>query len=132
MDKDEKYDRIHAGDGGIDIVSFLPLDHASHIPFALGQCACSYKEWVNKQHSISHDIWSARIAPIAPFWRYMYVPFSCHNASDQFENLTDIDTCLIDRSRILKILDLHDELFSKMKDLNIEGFIDNKGSFIHI
>ena len=123
MDKDEKYDRIHAGDAGLDIVSFLKLDNASHIPLALGQCACSYDEWMDKQSSIDNDTWSTRIDPLAPFWRYMYVPFFCHDASGRLENLTEIHTCLIDRQRILNIFDLHNELFTETSILNIMDLI---------
>lgn len=123
LDRDRKYDRIYAGDAGLDIVSFLKLDNASHIPLALGQCACSYEEWINKQSSIDCDTWSARIDPLAPFWRYMYVPFFCHDASGRLENLTEIHTCLIDRQRILNIFELHNELFTETAILNIENLI---------
>lgn len=123
MDRDGKYERIHAGDAGLDIVSFFKLDNASHIPLALGQCACSYDEWINKQSSINRDTWSARIDPLAPFWRYMYVPFFCHDASGRLENPTEINTCLIDRQRILNILELHNELFAETVGLNIPDLI---------
>lgn len=65
MDADKRYDRIKAGDAGLDIVSFLKLDEASHIPVALAQCTCSYDEWINKQESINSDTWRTRIDPIA-------------------------------------------------------------------
>ena len=123
MDSDEKYDRIKAGDAGLDIVSFLKLDEASHIPVALAQCTCSYDEWINKQGSINSDTWRARIDPIAPFWRYMYVPFFCHNASGKFEQPTEIHTCLIDRQRIINLLDLHPELFEQLESLKIRELI---------
>lgn len=123
MDRDEKYDRIHAGDAGLDIVSFLKLDNASHIPLALGQCTCSYDEWMSKQSSIDRDTWSTRIEPLAPFWRYMYVPFFCHDACGRLENLTEIHTCLIDRQRILNIFDLHNELFTETAILNIKDLL---------
>ncbi len=123
MDRDARYDRTHAGDAGLDIVSFLKLDNASHIPLALGQCACSYDEWMNKQSSIDRDTWIARIEPLAPFWRYMYVPFFCHDASGRLENLTEIYTCLIDRQRILNIFELHNELFTETAILNIKDLI---------
>lgn len=123
MDTDKKYDRINAGDAGLDIVSFLKLDDASHIPLALGQCTCSYDEWINKQESINRDTWRARIDPLAPFWRYMYVPFFCHNASGRFEQPTEIHTCLIDRQRILNLLDSHNELFCEMDSLEIKELI---------
>ena len=125
MDADKRYDRIKAGDAGLDIVSFLKLDEASHIPVALAQCTCSYDEWINKQESINSDTWRTRIDPIAPFWRYMYVPFYCHNASGKFEQLTDIHTCLIDRQRILCLLDLHHELFEQLESLQLQVLINN-------
>ena len=52
MDANKRYDRIKAGDAGLDIVSFLKLDEASHIPVALAQCTCSYDEWINKQRYV--------------------------------------------------------------------------------
>lgn len=123
MDSNKKYDLIHAGDAGLDIVSFLKLDDASHIPFALGQCTCSYDEWINKQFSIDRETWSARIDPLAPFWRYMYIPFFNHDASGRLENPTQVYTCLIDRQRILKIIDLHNELLVETAPLNIKDLI---------
>ncbi|WP_424150919.1 hypothetical protein [Selenomonas noxia] len=107
FDQDGKYDHISGGDGGLDVVSFIPLDEASHIPCAFGQCTCSYDSWKNKQVTISRDNWCARIDPLPPFIQYMYVPFFCRHASGQFENPSDIRTCLIDRGRILKLLEIN-------------------------
>ena len=73
MDNDEKYDRINAGDGGLDIVSFLKLDGASHIPFAFGQCTCSYDDWIFKQTSLDTQSWRNKIGPLASFWKFMFV-----------------------------------------------------------
>ena len=102
-----------------------PSDAFIDIPVALAQCTCSYDEWINKQESINSDTWRTRIDPIAPFWRYMYVPFYCHNASGKFEQLTDIHTCLIDRQRILCLLDLHHELFEQLESLQLQVLINN-------
>lgn len=55
----------------------------------------------------------------------MYVPFYCHNASGKFEQLTDIHTCLIDRQRILCLLDLHHELFEQLESLQLQVLINN-------
>ena len=123
MDADPKYDRIKAGDAGLDIVSFLKLDEASHIPVALGQCTCSYDKWIEKQESINWDTWRARIDPLAPFWRFMYVPFFCRTASGMFEQPSEIHTCLIDRQRILALLDSHKELFRETDSLKIKKII---------
>lgn len=124
MDRDDYYDRVNAGDDGLDIVSFLKLDNASHIPFALAQCTCSYDEWVNKQKSIDSASWRARFDSLAPFWEFMYVPFFYRNASGRFEQSTKVYTCLIDRERILNILELHNELFHELEFLNIENLIE--------
>lgn len=123
LDENKRYDRIHAGDAGIDLVSFLRLDFASYIPFALGQCTCSYDEWIDKQISINLDTWHARMEPLAPFWQFMYVPFSCHNVLNRFEQASEIHTCLIDRQRILHILKSHDYLIHEMESFNLNELI---------
>lgn len=102
FDDDPQFD-VPAGDGGIDLVSFLALDEAPFIPLAFGQCACSYDDWVDKQTSISYDRWRSRFSYLAPFLQYMFVPFYCRRADGTFEHPADISTCLIDRHRILKI-----------------------------
>ena len=119
IDQDERYDRIRGGDGGLDIVSFLKLDDSSHIPFAFAQCTCSYDEWIDKQKAVGYDVWSTRIAPLAPFWSCMFVPFFCQNASGRFENATEIHTCVIDRKRILNLLNSNHKLFceTELKEL---------------
>ena len=63
--------------------------------------------------------------PIRKANPYMYVPFYCHNASGKFEQLTDIHTCLIDRQRILCLLDLHHELFEQLESLQLQVLINN-------
>lgn len=128
-----KYDKLSAVIGNYyEIIKYRKFTHPdyypfyieeSHIPLALGQCTCSYDEWINKQESINRDTWRARIGPLAPFWRYMYVPFFCHNASGKFEQSTEIHTCLIDRQRILNLLDSHNELFCETDSLKIKELI---------
>ncbi|BDZ80828.1 hypothetical protein [Claveliimonas bilis] len=124
LDSSTMYTRIMGGDAGLDIVSFFKLDDASHIPFALGQCTCSYDKWKGKQLSISRDTWIARIAPLAPFFCYMYVPFFCHDAAGRLEDSSEIYTCLIDRQRILNLFELHNELLAETAFLNIKNLIE--------
>ncbi len=123
IDQDDRYDRICAGDGGLDIVSFLKLDDASHIPVAFGQCTCSYDEWINKQVSISYGVWRRKIESLAPLWCYMYVPFVCHSISGKFEQPAEIHTCLIDRQRILNILERHMGLYQEEDSLELKKLI---------
>lgn len=119
MDSDRRYDSVHGGDAGLDLVSFVKLDHASHIPFALGQCTCSYDHWIDKQPSINRGAWRSKMEPLAPFWRFLFVPFSCHNALGRFEQATEIHTCLIDRQRILHILQSHCHLLEEMRHFKL-------------
>ena len=123
LDSAEKYDRIHAGDGGLDIVSFLKLDGASHIPFAFGQCTCSYDDWIFKQTTLDTQSWHSKIDPLAPYWKFMYVPFYCHDALGRFEDPTEIHTCLIDRQRILIILNTHQELFYEYAKMDLQDIL---------
>ena len=97
----QKYYAAHSGDGGLDIVSFVDMDDAPYTPLALGQCTCSYDEWADKQGSISESVWRERIFPLAPFWQFMFVPFSCRMADGTFEQPGEIRTCLMDRRRLL-------------------------------
>lgn len=103
FDDEPKYDNIFGGDDGIDIVSFIKIDNASHIPFAFAQCTCSYDKWKDKQNSISISSWRKRIEGIPSGWKFMMVPFVCHSINGNFEEELTINTCLIDRERILKL-----------------------------
>ncbi|MDQ0902753.1 hypothetical protein [Paenibacillus sp. V4I7] len=102
FDMDSKYD-VPAGDGGLDLVSFTSFDNMPFIPFSFGQCACSNEEWEEKQSSIKPDTWLARLNNIAPYLQYTFVPFYCRRANGEFENVSVINTCVIDRHRIFKI-----------------------------
>lgn len=103
FNKEPKYDRISGGDDGIDIVSYVKIDDASHIPFAFAQCACSYNEWRDKQNSISLTRWKKRIEGIPTGWKFMFVPFSCHRIEGNLEEVLNINTYLMDRDRILEL-----------------------------
>ena len=109
FDNDPKYD-VPAGDGGLDLISILKIDEATHLPVALGQCTCSYDKWEIKQIEISQERWRSRIDPLAPISQFMFVPFFCRDAGGTFENPTMITTCLIDRMRILKLLEMEESL----------------------
>lgn len=117
----QRYD-VPGGDGGIDLVSFLSLDNASHIPVALGQCTCNHSDWQSKQFSISQARISQIFAPLAPFQQYMFIPFSFRNITGNFYDGTEILTCLIDRERIIHRLESTQECPDIKQMLNIENF----------
>ena len=118
FDKNEKYDLIMAGDDGIDIVSFLPIDNAQCIPFVFAQCTCSYDKWKDKQASIDWDKWSNKMDLLPVYGKYMFVPFSCHDAGGGFYDGTSITSFLIDRIRQIKVISKDDELLASL----IKGF----------
>lgn len=113
FDADSQFD-VPSGDEGIDLVAFNKLDSATHIPIAIGQCTCSYLNWENKQKDISREYWRYKMEPLPPFEEYMFVSFFCRNANGKFENPTTITTCLIDRLRIFRLMELHNELLNNI------------------
>lgn len=113
LDEDPQFN-VPAGDEGIDLVAFNKIDSASHIPIAIGQCTCSYLEWENKQKDISREFWRYKISPLPPYTEFMFVPFFCRNATGKFEHPTTITTCLIDRLRLIKLLELHEEILNNI------------------
>lgn len=108
FDMDKQFD-VPGGDEGIDLVAFNKIDDATHIPIVLAQCTCSYEKWEIKQEEINQQAWNQKIMPLAPFGKYMFVSFFCREATGKFENPATITTCLIDRLRILKIIEKHNE-----------------------
>ncbi|MBR1391663.1 MAG: hypothetical protein IJ567_09545 [Lachnospiraceae bacterium] len=114
FDHNSKYDKIKAGDDGLDIVAFLPVDQAQAIPFAFAQCTCSYDKWKEKQDTVSMDYWNTKIEPLISYPIFMFVPFSCHNNAGKFYDVTNLRSFLIDRDRIIKLIDKNcDEVFQK-------------------
>ncbi len=104
FDGDPEYDGIPGGDNGLDIISYLPIDEAQVIPFAFGQCTCSYEKWIDKQDSIEMSKWSKIMEPLVPYPTYMFVPFSCHTVGGRLEKASRLKTILIDRIRILRVI----------------------------
>lgn len=105
FDQNAKFDSIFGGDGGIDIVAFTSIDEAGFVPFSFSQCTCSYDKWKEKQTSIGVEQWGAYIELGVHYPQYMFVPFSCHNSQGKFCDETSIKTFLIDRLRIIKLIE---------------------------
>ena len=101
--ENERYD-VTSGDAGLDIVSFATLDAESFSPLIMAQCACSYDDWGNKQNDINEAKWGHIFESIAPYMKFMFVPFFLRNNTNDFLNKTEIYTCLYDRLRIIKII----------------------------
>lgn len=122
VERDTKYN-VPSGDSGIDLVSYYPIDGQPFIPLVLAQCACSYEKWIDKQYSISWDIWKDRFNELAPHGQMMFVPFFCRLANDEFEQLTDIRTVIIDRRRIFALVSKSEKIIEYFKRHSIFAFI---------
>ena len=105
FDREDRFDSIFGGVGGIDIVAFTPIDKAGFVPFSFSQCTCSYDKWKDKQNSIGEELWNSYVELGVHYAQYMFVPFSCHNSQGKFCNETRIKTYLIDRIRIIKLVE---------------------------
>lgn len=95
------------GDGGVDLVSYISIDNAPFMPVTFAQCACSKTKWIEKQDSLSPELWIPRLNNLAPYLRYMFVPFYYRRPNGQFEEEINIHTCLIDRHRIFLIAEIN-------------------------
>ena len=104
FEEDMSYDRSAGGDNGIDIVYCLEIDDAQALPFSFAQCTCSYDKWLDKQSSVTKDKWDKIMEPIISYPSYMFVPFSCHNASGLIEYTSRLRTILIDRVRMVRLI----------------------------
>lgn len=130
FDNTPRFDKSKGGDGGIDIVTFLPIDKAQYIPFAFGQCTCSYDKWKDKQNSISFDDWTRFLEPLAPYPEFMFVPFPYQNKTGLFDDATSIRSFLIDRLRIICLLrkkddsSINDSLKEIFEPLSVEDFFE--------
>ncbi|NQZ77388.1 MAG: hypothetical protein HRT61_15000 [Ekhidna sp.] len=102
IEKDEisKYDK---GDRGLDLVGKVTLeDNLSNFPILFGQCACSPKDWVKKQHSMKFDAWDGLISLSTYPNCFMFIPQSFRNAKGEWHDRTQIHkTVLVDRHRII-------------------------------
>lgn len=92
----------NVGDGGLDLVAWLPTGDAlpsSVIYFA--QCACT-EEWTTKQYSSSHDAWAGRILFKNHINNTIFIPFCFRAADGTWFSIEDIKmSFLVDRKRLL-------------------------------
>lgn len=94
-----------SGDGGIDLVAWLPLDdhERRNIPSALAQCACSRGDWSAKQSEISYNRLGNLIAPTHPWLQALFIPHCFRDSTGRWAVPGDVgQTVLFDRLRIVK------------------------------
>lgn len=130
FDNNPDFDGIHGGDGGLDIVAFQEIDNAGPVPFAFAQCTCSYDKWGEKQLSVGEMRWKAYLDFSVNYQQYMFIPFSCHDPLDKFYNETGIYTIVIDRIRLLRLIQKYSDEGFQEEINNITAGYDFQNVFI--
>lgn len=119
--RNPRYDRA-SGDGGLDLVGFIQLDHehskVPFIPMCFAQCACSVDKWVEKQGSIKYDTWNQRFERLAPYVELIFVPFSLRGADGKWsdEEADRMTVIPIDRIRFIHIIESNREYLNAFKE----------------
>ncbi len=96
----------NSGDGGLDIVAWLPFDGDPSTGFVIvfAQCACT-ADWDVKQLSSSRVRWSRYIVFSVPPTNICFIPICFRSSTGSWDNPTDIlETILIDRVRLIRLL----------------------------
>lgn len=105
---DNAYRAKDTGDGGIDVVAWVNLDsyELRNKPAALAQCACSRKQWKDKQHEISSFQLGAQIVATHPWMEIVFIPhcFRDNTGSWAHDGLV-ARVVLVDRLRLLTRLE---------------------------
>lgn len=110
---EETYRSRDTGDGGIDLVAWLPLDEHEgwNIPSALGQCACSRNEWSRKQSEISNQRLGRHLRPSHPWMELIFIPHCFRDNRGRWAIDGDIgQTVVLDRLRILSNLEAEEDM----------------------
>lgn len=113
--KEADYPASHKGDGGLDIVAWIPTgDNLPSIPIFFGQCACT-AEWIGKQNDSAFASWTNRINLTNHTNNIVFIPFCYRGADGKWFRVADIRlSFLIDRKRMLFYLGDKYERFGKL------------------
>lgn len=103
--KEEKIAAKNSGDGGLDIVGWVPMgDSSTGKLFVFGQAACTEK-WVIKQHSSSRSVWGSIFALTYDYINMIFIPICFRDSSGDWWDPTKIAaTILFDRQRLIYFL----------------------------
>ncbi len=109
----------NTGDGGIDIVGWIPFndDENSKIAF-FGQCACT-DDWVSKQFSTSYEKIKQLINMKAVSSNLSFIPFCFRDVNGNWPKPQDISCVLFDRQRLLSKIGNELNFFKKLESNTI-------------
>jgi hypothetical protein len=102
---EDEFSPMDAGDNGLDIVAWIPLDDSCNGLLAIfGQCACT-PEWVAKQHSSGWEAWREVMDFKSPPSNVAFIPYCFRAPNGGWHQSRDIHgSILIDRLRFLNLL----------------------------
>lgn len=117
------FKRAHGGDLGIDGLSVIKLDDGPFNPMAMIQCTCNHDEWREKQNSILENEWKNKLESLAPYLAVMVIPFFYRDGKGTFWRETSIKTCLVDRFRLLKIIEHYGDINKTIEFDNLKPLV---------
>ncbi|RZK45324.1 MAG: hypothetical protein EOO61_00225 [Hymenobacter sp.] len=97
----------NTGDRGIDVLSVFRFerDRAFGLPLIIAQCACSYEDWTTKQYDHHKEkYYHYRLFPY-DYIRITFIPFYYRDVVGQWFKPDDISTVVIDRLRLIRIME---------------------------
>jgi hypothetical protein len=99
--KENNFAPQDTGDGGIDIVAWIPFkDSESHKIIILGQCACT-EEWDSKQFSTSYGKVKSVINVKPSNTNVTFIPFCFRDENGNWQRPQNVSSVLFDRQRLL-------------------------------
>ena len=104
--KAENFPPQSTGDGGLDLVAWVPWQDAESASLAIfGQCACG-PEWKNKQHSSKPEVWcSNKIFISCPPLNAVFTPHFLRKGDGRWQRPHEMGPYLhIDRLRLACLL----------------------------
>ena len=100
------------GDGGLDIVAWVPLgDENTHRIVLLGQCACTLN-WELKQYTATALKWSQAITLSPSVITAVFIPHALRRSDGSWHDKINIATTMIDRPRFMHLIENHLNGFS--------------------
>lgn len=125
VDLEKEFKKSNTGDGGLDIVGWLPIgDEAPGFILLFGQCACTL-DWVTKQHSSSYDTWRNIINFTVPPNNIVFIPFCFRDAGGVWLRKIDIhSSILFDRLRIVNLLRMQDGALENLPNSIVEEVLN--------
>jgi hypothetical protein len=103
--KDRDFKENDRGDGGIDIISWHPMeDQRPGIPIAFAQCGCSTNDWTFKQLQASYAQHGTHFPVMHPWATYYFLPVDLRHADGGWAYESDIGHAIIvDRLRMIRL-----------------------------